>query len=116
MASLLREVVDSGVPPWQARLPMTPEEVAASYEQADEEYEYGQEYGDADFGDPGQDDCARDDGHEDDVDAGDDEDDLDDDLDGDGDEDDEEPRVTTSGTIWPTTAMKATLARVGISA
>jgi hypothetical protein len=55
MARLLREVVDSGVPPRMARLPMTPEEVAASYEGTDEDWE--QDYGDADFGDPGDSDC-----------------------------------------------------------
>jgi len=32
MARLLREVIDSGAPPRMARLPMTPEDVAASYE------------------------------------------------------------------------------------
>lgn len=32
MASLLRQVIDSGAPPSLARLPMTPEEVAASYD------------------------------------------------------------------------------------
>lgn len=32
MAQLLREVIDSGAPPSAARLPMTPEEVAASYD------------------------------------------------------------------------------------
>jgi hypothetical protein len=31
MAMLLRQAVDSGAPPSLARLPMTPEEVAASY-------------------------------------------------------------------------------------
>jgi hypothetical protein len=36
MARLLREVIDSGAPPRLARLPMTPEEVAASYAEADE--------------------------------------------------------------------------------
>jgi len=36
MARLLREVIDSGAPPRLARLPMTPEEVAASYQEADE--------------------------------------------------------------------------------
>ena len=35
MARLLREVIDSGAPPRLARLPMTPEEVAASYADAD---------------------------------------------------------------------------------
>jgi hypothetical protein len=32
MALLLREAVDSGAPPSLARLPMTPEEVAAAYD------------------------------------------------------------------------------------
>jgi hypothetical protein len=32
MASLLRQVIDSGAPPFLARLPMTPEEVAAGYD------------------------------------------------------------------------------------
>jgi hypothetical protein len=32
MAQLLRQVIDSGAPPSLARLPMTPEEVAASYD------------------------------------------------------------------------------------
>jgi hypothetical protein len=32
MARLLREALDSGAPPHLARLPMTPEEVAASYD------------------------------------------------------------------------------------
>jgi hypothetical protein len=32
MALLLRDILDAGVPPSEARLPMTPEEVAASYE------------------------------------------------------------------------------------
>ena len=32
MALLLRQVIGSGVPPSMARLPMTPEEVAASYD------------------------------------------------------------------------------------
>ena len=31
MAQLLRDVIDAGTPPSMARLPMTPEEVAASY-------------------------------------------------------------------------------------
>jgi hypothetical protein len=35
MARLLRQVLDSGAPPSLARLPMTPEEVAASYEALD---------------------------------------------------------------------------------
>jgi hypothetical protein len=32
MALLLREALDSGAPPSLARLPMTPEEVAAAYD------------------------------------------------------------------------------------
>jgi hypothetical protein len=32
MAKLLRRALDSGAPPSMARLPMTPEEVAASYD------------------------------------------------------------------------------------
>jgi len=35
MAMLLRQAVDSGAPPSLARLPMTPEEVAASYDDLD---------------------------------------------------------------------------------
>ena len=35
MALLLREALDSGAPPGLARLPMTPEEVAAAYDAAD---------------------------------------------------------------------------------
>jgi hypothetical protein len=35
MAKLLRQVLDSGAPPQLARLPMTPEEVAASYDAID---------------------------------------------------------------------------------
>jgi hypothetical protein len=36
MALLLRDTIDAGTPPSMARLPMTPEEVAASYAAADE--------------------------------------------------------------------------------
>jgi hypothetical protein len=32
MAMLLRQVIDSGAPPSLARLPMTPDDVAASYD------------------------------------------------------------------------------------
>ena len=35
MAGLLRQVINAGAPPSLARLPMTPEEVAASYDDAD---------------------------------------------------------------------------------
>ncbi len=37
MALLLRQVITAGTPPSLARLPMTPEEVAASYEGAEED-------------------------------------------------------------------------------
>jgi hypothetical protein len=37
MARLLRQVIDGGAPPSMARLPMTPEEVAASYDDLDDE-------------------------------------------------------------------------------
>jgi hypothetical protein len=41
MALLLRQVITAGAPPSLARLPMTPEQVAASYDdaEADEEAE-----------------------------------------------------------------------------
>jgi hypothetical protein len=35
MARLLREALDSGAPPSLARVPMTPEEVAAAYDEAE---------------------------------------------------------------------------------
>jgi hypothetical protein len=37
MALLLRQVISAGTPPSMARLPMTPEEVAASYDDAEAE-------------------------------------------------------------------------------
>ena len=37
MALLLRQVITAGAPPSLARLPMTPEEVAASYDDAEED-------------------------------------------------------------------------------
>ena len=37
LAQLLRDIMDAGVPPSAARVPMTPEQVAASYDLADEE-------------------------------------------------------------------------------
>jgi hypothetical protein len=36
MAGLLRQVIGGGVPPSAARLPMSPEEVAASYDEIDD--------------------------------------------------------------------------------
>jgi hypothetical protein len=35
MAQLLRQAIDSGAPPALAKIPMTPEEVAASYDEAE---------------------------------------------------------------------------------
>ena len=35
MARLLRQAIDSGAPPSLARIPMTPEQVAASYDEAE---------------------------------------------------------------------------------
>jgi hypothetical protein len=35
MAVLLRQALDAGAPPAAARLPMTPEEVAAAYDEAE---------------------------------------------------------------------------------
>ena len=52
MALLLRQVISAGTPPSMARLPMTPEEVAASYDDA-EGY-------DADYDDPRDDDASYD--------------------------------------------------------
>jgi hypothetical protein len=42
LAQLLRDIMDAGVPPSAARVPMTPEEVAASYDQADPRLAPGQ--------------------------------------------------------------------------
>ncbi len=57
MALLLRQVIAAGAPPSLARLPMTPEEVAASYEEAeagDEEAEAGRGAAQAGRGDAGR--------------------------------------------------------------
>ena len=35
MAQLLRQAIDAGAPPSLARIPMTPEQVAASYDEAE---------------------------------------------------------------------------------
>jgi Domain of unknown function (DUF4192) len=40
MATLLRQVISAGAPPSLARLPLTPEEVAASYEDEDEDLDH----------------------------------------------------------------------------
>jgi hypothetical protein len=53
MALLLRQVINAGAPPSMATLPMSPEEVAASYADADD-----------DTGDAGETDCADDAGPE----------------------------------------------------
>jgi Domain of unknown function (DUF4192) len=45
MAQLLRQVITAGTPPSLARLPMTPEEVAASYADADEELDTDDDHG-----------------------------------------------------------------------
>ena len=39
MALLLRQVITAGAPPSLARLPMTPEEVAASYDDAGDDHD-----------------------------------------------------------------------------
>jgi hypothetical protein len=52
MAMLLREALDSGAPPSLARLPMTPEEVAASFDAADSGQEDDDEDDDEDGDDP----------------------------------------------------------------
>jgi len=46
MAELLRQAIDSGAPPSLARLPMTPEDVAASYDALEASDEAGDEAGD----------------------------------------------------------------------
>jgi Domain of unknown function (DUF4192) len=45
MAMLLRQVIDSGAPPSLARLPMTPDEVAASYDTLEARDEDGEDGG-----------------------------------------------------------------------
>ena len=54
MALLLRQVISAGAPPSLARLPMTPEEVAASYDDAEEDDPAGSHdhYPDPDVHDP----------------------------------------------------------------
>jgi hypothetical protein len=53
MAQLLRQVITAGTPPSLARLPMTPEEVAASYADVDEELDTDDDHGqDPDAYDP----------------------------------------------------------------
>jgi hypothetical protein len=56
MALLLRQVITAGAPPSLARLPMTPEEVAASYEDADGDHEDPDHELDMDDHDPDMDD------------------------------------------------------------
>jgi hypothetical protein len=78
MARLLRQVIDAGVPPRLARLPMTPQDVAASYadddlsdddpdEDAGDSSDASPEFGDADFGDPDYDDCEVGDADEEEI-------------------------------------------------
>ena len=53
MALLLRQVITAGAPPSLARLPMTPEEVAASYDDAEDDLAEGYDHDpDADVQDP----------------------------------------------------------------
>jgi hypothetical protein len=47
MALLLRQVIDSGAPPSLARLPMSPEDVAASYGEAEDDEPDGDSQDDA---------------------------------------------------------------------
>jgi Domain of unknown function (DUF4192) len=56
MALLLRQVITAGAPPSLARLPMTPEEVAASYDDADSGHEDPDHKLDMDDHDPDMDD------------------------------------------------------------
>ena len=58
MATLLRQVITAGAPPSLARLPMTPEEVAASYDDAEgvNDEDYGDDGLDVDDWDPEMDD------------------------------------------------------------
>jgi hypothetical protein len=56
MALLLRQVITAGAPPSLARLPMTPEEVAASYDDADGDYKDPDHELDMDDHDPDMDD------------------------------------------------------------
>jgi hypothetical protein len=98
MAILLRDVINAGTSPRRALLPMTPDEVAASYAETEQETDdapiFGDvEFGDVEFGDPGYDDCDggdTDDGHGYDSDDDDSDDDDDDDSDDDDDDDDDD--------------------------
>ncbi len=53
MALLLRQVISAGTPPSMARLPMTPEEVAASYDDAEDLWDEGHDTADYDTEDAG---------------------------------------------------------------
>jgi broad specificity phosphatase PhoE len=64
MAQLLREAIDCGAPPSMARLPMTPEEVAESYADPDEDRE-DQERGEGDWDDEDYEDYEDDDPEDD---------------------------------------------------
>jgi hypothetical protein len=55
MALLLRQVISAGAPPSMARLPMTPEEVAASYDDAEDDPADAASYDDAEDDDPAED-------------------------------------------------------------
>jgi hypothetical protein len=77
MAILLRDVINAGTSPRRALLPMTPEEVAASYAETEQETDDDPEFGDVEFGDPGYDDRDGGDSDGDDDDSDDDDDDDD---------------------------------------
>jgi len=64
MAHLLREAIDCGAPPSMARLPMTPEEVAESYADPDEDRE-DQDRGEGDWDDEDYEDYEDDDPEDD---------------------------------------------------
>lgn len=95
MALLLRQVINAGVPPSLARLPMTPEEVAASYDDAE-----GEAFGDDDdeaFGDDDDDEAFGDDDDGGAFGQDDDDDDDDADYDQDLDLDDHHPDADDEG-------------------
>jgi hypothetical protein len=58
MATLLRQVISAGAPPSLARLPMSPEEVAASYAGTDEAIEAPDDEDDEDYEDDDEDDYS----------------------------------------------------------
>ena len=68
MAALLRQVITVGTPPSMARLPMTPEEVAASYDDLEDPWDVRAPWDDDDFCDiEDPDDADPDDAYPDDA-------------------------------------------------